>query len=75
MKIISIACVNFNKAIGLNNNLLYKIPKELNNFKNITQLTNNSKKNAVLMGSTPVTPIAATRFCVSRNGTSSALSK
>lgn len=51
MKIISIACVNFNKAIGLNNNLLYKIPKELNNFKNITQLTNNSKKNAVLMGS------------------------
>ena len=51
MKLIGIACVNFNRAIGLNNKLLYKIPADMAFFKKTTTNTNNFRKNAVLMGS------------------------
>ena len=51
MKIIGIACINFNRAIGLNNKLLYRIPPDMSFFKNKTCSTIvSNKKNAVLMG-------------------------
>ena len=52
MKIIGIGCQNYNRAIGKNNNLLFKLKKDMNFFKNKTiNVKNITKKNAVLMGS------------------------
>ena len=51
MKIIGIACVNYDRAIGYNNELLFKLKKDMELFKNITTNVNNTgKKNGVLMG-------------------------
>ena len=50
MKIIGIACVNYDRAIGYNNELLFKLKKDMELFKNITTNVNNTgKKNGVLM--------------------------
>ena len=38
MRIISIVCVNSNRAIGYNNNLIYNIPSEFKLFKKIQQV-------------------------------------
>ena len=52
MKIIGISCLNYNRAIGSNNNLLYRIATDMGFFKNTTTKTvDSTKKNAVLMGS------------------------
>ena len=52
MKIIGIACQNFNRAIGKNNNLLFRLKKDMNFFKNKTlSVSNPNKQNGVLMGS------------------------
>lgn len=51
MKIVLISCLNFNKAIGYNNKLIYNLKNELKHFKKTTlKLDNKSKQNAVLMG-------------------------
>ena len=36
MKIIGIACVNYDNAIGYKNDLLFKLKKDMEIFKNIT---------------------------------------
>ena len=52
MRIIGISCINYNRAIGKNNKLLYNIKSDLDFFKKITILTENpGKYNAVIMGS------------------------
>ena len=51
MKVIGIACINFNRAIGIKNKLLYNIRSDLTFFKQVTSSTIDiNKKNAVLMG-------------------------
>lgn len=51
MKIIGIACLNFNRAIGYNNNLLFDSKIDMKLFKSITSTTlDKTKKNAVIMG-------------------------
>lgn len=50
MRIISIVCINSNRAIGYNNNLIYDIPSEFKLFKKNTTSTHPEKKHAVLMG-------------------------
>jgi len=51
MKRIGIACINTNRAIGLNNKLLYRIPSELKFFKETTTYSPvKYKPNVVLMG-------------------------
>ena len=50
MRIISIVCVNSNRAIGYNNNLIYNIPSEFKLFKKNTTSTHPEKKHAVIMG-------------------------
>ena len=51
MKIIGIACVNYDNAIGYKNDLLFKLKKDMEIFKNITiSVKNSEKKNGVLMG-------------------------
>lgn len=51
MKIIGIACLNYDRSIGYNNELLFKLKKDMELFKNITTNVNNTeKKNGVLMG-------------------------
>lgn len=50
--IIGISCINYNKAIGINNRLLYNLKSDILFFKNITSSTKlKDKKNAVIMGS------------------------
>jgi len=51
MKIIAIACINYDRGIGYKNNLLFKLKKDMELFKSITtNVTDNKKKNGVLMG-------------------------
>jgi len=52
MKKIAIACLNYNRAIGLNNNLIYKIPSDMKYFRHVTESSNitKDKKNVILMG-------------------------
>ena len=51
MKIIGIACVNYDGAIGYKNELLFKLKKDMELFKSITTSVKNiEKKNGVLMG-------------------------
>jgi dihydrofolate reductase / thymidylate synthase len=51
MKKIAIACLNTNRAIGLNSQLLYKIPSDMQWFKEKTSYINLLKqKNIILMG-------------------------
>ena len=52
MKINAIICINsINNAIGYNNNLLFRLKKDMAMFKQITtNVDNNKNKNAVLMG-------------------------
>ncbi len=45
MKISLIACISKNRGLGLNNQLLYKIPEDLKRFREVT------KGHAVIMGS------------------------
>jgi len=45
MKISLIACIGKNRGLGLNNELLYKIPEDLKRFREVT------KGHAVIMGS------------------------
>ena len=56
MKIIGIVCINSqNRAIGHNNDLLFRLKKDMKFFKDQTTKClskNENKKNAVLMGST-----------------------
>ena len=51
MKISTIACINWNRAIGINNGLLFNLKKDMKWFKNITINPQKNKKNVVLMGS------------------------
>ena len=51
MKISTLACVNWNRAIGTNNGLLYRLKKDMEWFQNMTINPNHNKLNAVLMGS------------------------
>jgi len=51
MRRIGIACIANNRAIGYNNNLLYRIPSELNMFKKITSMRSVDRKpNLLVMG-------------------------
>ena len=51
MKIIGIACLNNNRAIGYQNRLIYNLIADMKLFKSNTIKTNDiSKINAVLMG-------------------------
>lgn len=51
MRRIGIACIANNRAIGYNNNLLYRIPSELNMFKKITSnRAIDRKPNLLVMG-------------------------
>jgi len=51
MKLIGIACINVNNAIGTNNGLLFNIKKDTQLFRQKTTHTDDPlKKNAVLMG-------------------------
>ena len=50
-RIIGIACLANNRAIGYNNNLIYNLKEDMNFFKNITKNTVETKKrNALIMG-------------------------
>lgn len=50
-KIIGISCLASNRAIGIKNNLIFKLPRDMQFFKNTTIKTNVSNKtNAVIMG-------------------------
>ena len=50
-RIIGIACLANNRAIGYNNNLIYNLKNDMNFFKNITKNTVETKKrNALIMG-------------------------
>ena len=51
MKIVIISCLNFNRAIGHKNKLLYHLKNEMKHFKQTTYHLNDiHKQNAVLMG-------------------------
>jgi len=49
MRRIAIVCMNYNNAIGINNDLIFDIPSEMNLFKKHTKSLGN-KQNIVLMG-------------------------
>lgn len=51
MRISTLACINWNRAIGINNGLLYNLKKDMNWFQDMTINPNPTKKNAVIMGS------------------------
>ena len=48
LRVSAVVCQNINRAIGHNNNLLFRLRKDMQHFK---QLTAGPK--AVLMGQTP----------------------
>jgi len=49
-KIIGIACVSSNRAIGSGNKLVYNLKVDMNHFKNTTMGKESEKQNAVIMG-------------------------
>ena len=51
MKIVLISCLNFNRAIGSKNKLIYNLKGDLKHFKKTTlKVKDKTKQNAVLMG-------------------------
>ena len=59
MRIIGISCINYNRAIGYKNKLIYTIKTDMDFFRQTTLFTaNKNKKNAVLMGSKTYLSIA-----------------
>ena len=51
MRISTLACINWNRAIGINNGLLYNLKKDMNWFQKMTINSDLNKKNAIIMGS------------------------
>ena len=49
-RIIGISCIASNRAIGINNNLIFRLKEDMQFFKETTTNSDSDKSNAIIMG-------------------------